>query len=458
MVTDDYVDEGEKVLNRAVKAHKVSESGIKAFLAAVDPFHDKPIEGLRGWPDLETGPSVIRKWKNTTTVKAIEDGGAVLVYTWPILNDAICNPVVRRNSVVDTITTGVTTQMNIAPTVIYNLTKAQADALVIPNSNMQTFAHSVDDSYFGDGPVRIIGMGVEIQDVTADIYRQGTITTFQVPQSTADTEEVVVRAQTVSAVNYIQTPVQICKMFRYPPSLADMMKYPDTRQWAAREGAYIVVPFTGHENPAEAAEYRTPWINTTGSLPIDTPDTLNTTARHLGPYASGSVSGDNFIFLAHHYAPVHSRGAYITGLNANSTFTITTVFYLETFPLQSSPLVSLAQPSCPFDPKALALISLTMQRMPVAVPYSENPNGEWFWEAVESALPVLGTVASALFPEFSPLIGGAAAAGTKYAAERLADNKRKKAKKKENAQKMRNQIDQRVKQDLALAQQARAKK
>lgn len=421
------VQRGEEVLNRAVATGELSECGMKAVLAAVDPFHDKPIDGLRGYPDQETGPSVIRHWSSSTTIKAKDAGGALLVYSQPILDQSTIYSCTRRNAVVDSISVGVSTNAVLSPVSMYNFTNAQATAVGgLPFAPVESFHHAIPDSYFQDGPCRLLGMGFEIHDVTAEIYKQGTISCFEVPQSTADKETAFVVAQTIGGVAYVGTPVEICRLQRYPSSLDEIMMYPGSVQWDAKDGAYVVIPFTGHENPPVLAEYRTPLLNTTPSSVMDATDTLNTTARYLGAYASGGVAGDPFVFNAHAYAPMNSRGALITGLNAESTFTITTRFYFECFPVQSSPLQTLAAPSCSFDPKALALISLMMRSMPVAVPVKDNPLGEWFWESVEAALPVLGTVASTLFPEFSPLIAAGSAMGTKYAAEKNAKRKKKK--------------------------------
>lgn len=436
------------VLNRAVNAHKVSECGIQALIAAVDPFHDKPLANHRGWPDGETSRSVVRHWKQSTTIKSQGDGASVLVYTWPILNASDLHFCARRNAVVDTITPNVSTDVTIAPVLIKSYTAAEAAAPSLPFASATADSlHFVPDEYFEDGPCRLVGMGVEVRDVTAEIYKQGTCTVFEVPQTTADKELVTVRAQTIAGVNYIQTPVEVTRMQRYPSNLDTMMMYPSTQQWDAKEGAYIVIPFSSHENSCQLAQYRTPFVNATPSSPMDGTG-LNTTARYIGPYAGGSPSGDNFVFLANQYAPVHSRGIYLTGLNANSAFTITTSFWLESFPVQTSPILSLAKECCEFDPRALAMISSIMRQMPVGCMVKENPLGEWFWEAVETALPVLGTAASALFPEFSPLIGSAAAAGTQYAKEarQNAKVKRKKAKAKAATK---NEVKQLVKQDVA---------
>ncbi len=445
-------------MQRAVSAHKLTESGMKAVIAAVDPFHDKPIEGYKGWPDLETAPSVRRHFKVSTTIKAIEAGGSIMISSSPMLDQAVCYLTTRRNAVVDTIVPGVSTNFTIAPVVMTNFTAAQSGAFPLPLTGAETYFHTIPEEYFTDGPCRITGMGIEVHDVTADIYKQGTITICEVPQSTAEKEAVTVKAQTVAGQTYASTAIDICPLSRFPSSLAGMMSYPTTKQWDAKEGAYVVIPFTGHENPPCLAEYRQPWLNANSQSEQDLPNQLNTLSRYIGAYAAGGTNGDPFVFNAHFYSPMHTRSIYITGLNENSTFTVTTQFYLESFPLENSPLQSLADPSCPFDPKALALISHIMQEMPVGVPVRENPLGEWFWSAVESVLPFLGVAASAIFPEFSPMIAAAAASGAQYASRQLAKPKPRKRKEKKAA--LKNEIKQVAKSEAkqVVAQSNRKKK
>lgn len=378
-----------------------------------------------------------------------------MIFTHPIMNVQTCLATSRRNSLVDVITNTLGTNFTIAPTSMYNLDKAQSDSAVLPISSTVQSAHTIPANYFGDGPCRLIGHGFEVHDVTAEIYKQGTLTVFEVPQAVADREAVTVKAQTVNGQAYAQTNQDICNIQRFPTSLAQIMTYPSTKQWDAKEGAYVVVPFSGHENPALQSEYRTPFVNTATLNAADVPGSVNIGARSIGNYASGGVANEPFVFLSNQYAPMHSRGVYLTGLNANSTFTVTTNFYFESFPFAESELVSLARPSCPFDPKALALISLIMQQLPVGVPVSENPLGEWFWEAVETALPYLGGAASAIFPMAAPLIGGAQAAAQKYAAKQVKNYKKQELDRKQRKAAVKNEVKQLVKNEVAIRNEAK---
>jgi hypothetical protein len=432
-----------------VRSGKISECGSKAVLAAVDGFHDKPIEGLRGWPDLETGPSVVRHFKQSTTVTFTEDGQSLMIYSWPILNERVTKFCSRHGNIIDSITTGISTDGVVAPLTITPFTAAQSMAASLPFNGMQpaTFTHKCPANYLDNGNARLIGQAFEVHDVTADLYKQGTLTVFEIPQTIADVENVQTKPLTFGATAVAATAIDVVELDRYPSSLADIMTYPSTRQWDCKQGAYVVIPFTGHENPPTSVRYQVPWINTNPGSSTDSTDPLvaNTIPRAIGNVRTPVVLNEPMEFLPNQYAPTNSRGVYLTGLNAKSAITITSSFFVESFPVQSSELLPLAAPSCPFDPKALALISMIMKTLPVGVPLNDNFSSEWFWEAVEAALPVLGVVGSALFPEFSPMIMGASAAASRYATKQLG---RPNPVNKQKKQKLKKEVRQLVKEDV----------
>lgn len=404
------VTRGEQLLLKAVKQHKLSPQGLAAFEFAVDPFHDKPIDNLVGWPDRVTAPSVVRKFKQSYTVTAAEAGGSILIYSWPLLNQATLHTAPRRNAVVDSVADAVSTNTEIAPVMVYKFNKATADADVLPLIGVANVAHEfvIPPSYFSAGPSRLLGMGIEVHDVTADLYKQGTLTICEVPQSLAEEQTLVVRPTTIGGVAYAQTSVEAVDVRRFPTGLSSMTTYPKSLQWDAKEGCYCVSRFDSPDNDPRYAEYRTPWVNSAATSSYDLPGALNTTPKLIGDYAAGGVAGEPLVFTPNVFCPFDSKCIYLTGLNANSTFTVTVSFALECFPDLSSDLMTLASSSSAFDPKALALISLVMRELPIGCPVRDNPAGEWFWEALETALPYLTGAAAAFFPEFALPIAGVA--------------------------------------------------
>jgi hypothetical protein len=373
----------------------------------------------------------VRTINYSITLKAIDEGGSMLVMTYPILNATKIHATSRRNAIVDQVFDGVSTDSYLAPAIVYNYSAAQTAIGLALNGAGQPVrgAFTIPDDYFEDGPVRMIGMGVEVRDVSNDLHKQGTLTCFEVPQSIGETENITIRAQSVTRdaveTDYIQTSVNAVPINKFPDNLGEMMLYPSTLQWACEDGCYTVVPYSGRDNYAVESEYRTPWMYGTES-DNDKPGTLNTTSKFIGEWASGSPDGDNFVFLANNYAPVHSKGIYLSGLGAESEITFNFRMFLECFPTASSKLSTLAKRSAKFDPAALALISAAMKKLPVGVPVGNNLSGDWFWQTLEAALPYIGGIASVVFPEFSPFIAAGTAAGV--GALRLRKQPKKKTK------------------------------
>lgn len=407
----------------------MSECGKAAFIAATDPFHDNPIDNLRGWPDLETAPSVIRLVKRSVTVQSPEAGGSIQLMTYPVIDSSVLNRSTRRNCIVDQVNQGVSDLASICPVVIHSYTAANSNNMALNNyAAEQTLG--IDPAYL-TSPSRIIGFGVECRDVTAELYKQGLCTVFQVPQTMDETSAFNFKAMTLTSgltkIPTDQTGKVFCPQVQ---NVAQALLYEGSRQWEAKEGAYCVISFGSKDNIACPPEYTMPVLRA-AAADLDTVGVLNTTTLYTGPFASGGAAGDNFVFLAHMFAPMHSKGIILSGLSAQSTFQFNINLFIETFPRTADdPLVTLARPSCEFDSAALMAISESMKTLPVGVPVSENGLGDFFLDLVENLAPVVSTMASVAFPEFSPFILSAGKLASGWAGQAKKANKRDNSKAK----------------------------
>jgi len=452
------------VLARAENAHKISQSGVAALKAALDPFHDADIPNMKGWPDSRQGNSIIRTVHNSTTVTSLGTGGSIVVYPWPILNQEVIHSAARTGSQVTSLTDTSSNDSVIAPICIYNYTAAESSSpspyFLRPATAAPQY-HNIPPQYFSDGPMRLVGGGFEIHDVTAEISKQGTATIFEIEQDVEDTE-VFFTADGLAIeplTTYNSSSFQVSKLNRFPGSVGDAMIYPRSRQWDAKEGVYVVFPFNG-DNHALYAEYKTPIIDTDPRTTPDIPEAVNIRGSYIGDYIVGTpASGTNYLnFYPNVYTPCNSRGVILSGLNAASTFTITSVLYVESFPSQASPLVTAAHRCAEHDPVALQILQSALQTLPIAVPVSENPFGEWFADVVESVMPWLGMAGSVAFPAFAPAImGGSAALSTVAGQYGSKANKKKITKplpKVPAKAALKNEVKQLVAQDVRnLAQQ-----
>lgn len=294
------------------------------------------------------------------------------------------------------------------------------------------------------GRRRCIALAFEIHDTTAEIYKQGTLTAYRTPQ--VPTESTYVLYDNIvgghsnlypcggliprSEIMGYSTPLvgtpgftRTVEFNTPPASVAEAMAYSGTRQWEAREGAYVVcqqdvtrnhlafnscsnTAFTcGDSDPIPPPQEQlgntgiaTAWHNRNTVVSTGLTAISDDAYDVMHPIATYSSTQGMQTFTV----PFHTSGVYLTGLNAKSTFTITVRSTWEVAPVygdaNNASLVYLAHPSPEHDPLALELYQRTCVRMPVAVPVSFNAAGDlWDWTltALAAAAPTVGSLLGA---------------------------------------------------------------
>jgi hypothetical protein len=391
----------EHILDRLVRNDQLTENGKAAFIAAVDPYHDKSIEHWRGWPDNQTAPSICRVQKKTMTVTSTGAGASLVISTHPVLNSLVMNLAERDGNVVETILDGVSTDTDLGGVVVEMFNSSTSFA----RSGL-TFRDTMppEPSYIS-GLTRLCGMGVEVTDVTSELYRQGTCTIAQLPESdtqvstfNVDAQVVIDPDKTLSSAHSFQ------QIAHYPIDPQLWMYYEGTVQWKSEQGAYIVVPFLSSVNPPRPPEYRQPFYPADTTLGYDAivqPGGDPATNEIYVPHFYNNLAGATPYYTPNRWVPTNSKCIALTGLAAQSTFTITVSYWLETFPDMSSlDLITIARPSAAEDALAMRLISEAMMMLPIAVPVGDNEDGDWFYDLVRTILP-------AVAPVVGGMIGGA---------------------------------------------------
>jgi hypothetical protein len=287
---------------------------------------------------------------------------------------------------------------------------------------------SLPDEYaVGNG--RLVGMGFEVNNTTAEIYKQGTVHVFRQAQQ-QDTfptwmYRYVSTVRDAAGTGTTNLPLNSAftgrQLIAWPDSEESVTLLPGTRTWKAADGCYCVVPFESEENPITPAEYVNPIL--TDEF-IQGPIRGAVLNEHdnvfLPPPFSDTADGTAIqgLFWPNKWAPVHSVGAAFTGLSEQTSLTLTVNMYYEYFPTSSDvSLVTLATPSAGFDPVALSLYSEALSSMPVGVPASMNGFGDWFAGIVSKfAIPI----GAALSPIFGPAAAGVGAAAAGIANSYLA--------------------------------------
>jgi len=429
------VSRGERILENLVKNPRstLSENGKTAIIVACDPFHDDQIKGMQGWPDAETAPSVVRCIKSAIAVTARSGGGAALtdpwdmhITLWPFLNPQLfIEADDRRNNILNASSTSLAGDSGyVGGLQVQRVTTVGGDVdyFGIPGGTDHLGLVTLDPS-FQQGVHRVVGIGYEVHDITAELYRQGDVTVYQQTQMPRDPGGFTVINTHNFAPSVVDASMEFTgTMFRHPPkNTAQAILMPGAKTWPAAKGVYQVGHFHSAENPSYATDYNVPVI-------YDSPyayDAINASQEEPNetPLHVGGCNGSDdtnlvlgaatlirrrYIAAPQHIYPYHNCGAIFSGLNPLASFKIVMNVYVETFPgIDESSLLPLATPSCSYDPMALEVISHCMGTLPIAVPVGENPLGEWFASAVQSAADFLSPMLIGSGNPYAMAAGGA---------------------------------------------------
>jgi len=394
--TGGKITRGEKILQRFVNEGKISDCGKDWMLSALDPFHDHQLKNLKGWPDVQTGASVVRLIKQSMSVTA--PAGTVgnwdcHIVQWPWLTAS--NTFTGAGNYASMNRLG---QNIMLPTAlpVPNAAVGGLQAYFVPaGANLdirqplggtQGIGILEVDPSFTKGVTRLIGMGFEVHNTTSQLNVQGSVIGYR--QMSNENQLLQWVEENATTFCGFSGP-----LVRYPPvNSASALLLAGSRQWEAKDGIYSVAAFHSTENPATLIAPIAPVITAVAVDDLEgTFAVSNVNAPFPGPAdANGYAAMPSF--RVHN---VHQSGAIFSGLSPQTTLTINWNVYLETFPATDDlEILPLATPSAEFDPEVLDLYSRVSTDLPVAVPVSENGLGDWFYDAALSAARYIGPALS----------------------------------------------------------------
>jgi hypothetical protein len=242
---------------------------------------------------------------------------------------------------------------------------------------VQSIAEITLDPAYVKGNHRIIGIGFEAHNTTAELYRQGSVTIGSVPEQA--------RAPSTYLVN---SPTRYCSLSATPLSappqtLDDATLIPGSRTWNASEGCYMVGRFASTLNPPYNCDYDNPMLMT-----VDDQPGLNGDYVFLPQPIPASVN--QYASPVCHLNPINQPYAWFNGLSYQSTINLTLTTYIETFPsISEKDIIVLSRPSPDFDPLALEIMSHAIGSMPFGVPVAENFDGDWWADVINQVANLL---------------------------------------------------------------------
>lgn len=392
-------------LAAAIGKKQLTPDGVNWLTLALDPFHDLNVP-VAGYPDADCSNTVVQCFQYQVDFATPNAAWDMHVY----VNQSISQSGEYEYKAANNNVAQLSAQTPGNKQGILKITTCATGELLAPTKTVAYAPGSGQHSSMGNytdllnANSRIIGLGFEIINTSAEIYKQGSITCYKMPQTMGLSNCVYENA---AGTGFGNSPVNLLK--EAPSSVAIASNLHGTVAWEAAKGAYIVCTQQSTNNDLSGLT----WIPTLrcadGTFPANDymhGDQVNFTAAADPTRVNTLYAIKNF--------PFNTHGAMLTGLNANSTIRVRLRVYVERAPSISSAdtsLVVLATPSAPYDANALRIYSEVASKMPVAVPVSMNSMGDW-WRVISGiAKSVALPIGQLLGGPKGQAIGGIAAAG-----------------------------------------------
>lgn len=387
-----------------VGQRQLTDDGARWLTLATDPFHDWNVP-IAGYPDADCSNTVVQCYQYQADVAA---PAAVTwdahVYVNQVVGDVFEMEYKMANADVSQLigaSGNMTGVLKITTCNSGQLLAPVAAAAYAPTNGTYTSLGSYSDLVTPSS--RVIGMGFEVINTSAEIYKQGTITAYKMPQSFSQSCILTENNATTAAGI---TPILAIREAPSTPAIASNLH--GTVAWEAAKGAYCVCTQQTVENPITGV-FRQPvarlekGVFASGEYYHGTNLTYAPVATPANVYNSVSQKA----------VPFNTHGVMVTGLNANSTLRIRLRVYVERAPgcgTVEQALAVLATPSAGYDSAALKVYSEVAAKMPVAVPVEMNAWGDW-WKVISGLIRTVAVpVGTFLGGPTGGVIGGGLAA------------------------------------------------
>jgi len=397
-----YNNSKPKFLDSLVANQKLTADGRDWLILALDPFHDLNHQAA-GYPDADGSQTVVScfQYQTDVTVPAgVAGNWDCHVFTTPKMVPTV-DKIYQRSADWSVITETANTCAIGPLTIVTAATGAYLGPTIpIPATTKFASLPAAGNLDLVDGVTRVIGMGYEVTNTTAEINKQGTVTSYRMPQYGSKVGSVV-RANLANNRAEIAT-----QGWLFPPmkaEYANLLK--GTRTWDAASGVYATAVLNSVENPLTTLSSTATMMQLSVMGGIATDVTLSpVTEVNNNPFPDASLDAPTH----QQCMPYDTTGSIFTGLSNATTLTVKVKFYVERAPMHWEPKLSvLATPSAGYDTIALELYSHAISQLPVAVTVAENGIGDWFRGVVN----VLKTVAGGATAVLGGIVPGASEVG-----------------------------------------------
>jgi len=435
---------------------RLSADGREWFKKATDPMHDNALR-LVGYPDERTGDSVVIHRR--VSAPLAKPSGLTAGHTYEAM---VCNwpfsifdenygtePCPGSNAATDGYgheivihysDEGVGNAGQVFGDVgIYTIDSTEEGGAVIPQGTAVWTPTNYSSSkipyfpyFFQHYNARVIALGIEVTNTTPEIYKSGSLAVASIDEDYCLSRRYVVKMAAGAIVSSYSSQSHVRMIASAPRTFAECTAIPNSRVWEAKDGAYVV-----------------PTISELELLPRK-PTSEMVIASYTSNYGQDGSENFGMITPMHVFAvdanensvpmpacniPVDRNMSviFLSGLNENSTFTVTVDVTIECFVSPQDSRILDARPSSQWDEAALTLFSKVMNVMPAGVKVGDNASGDW-WRSVLKALKLVAPYAGAFLSDTFPLAGAVAKGISKISVNRgnQPKDERKASKKKKN--------------------------
>jgi hypothetical protein len=420
------VARSERVLDKIGARLGLTPEGKQWLIAAIDPFHDTPVD-CRGFPDTNEAASVVQVIKMSAQISqpGVTAGTnwdlhihsfpweQVLIGTFGNYTNSNTNdqrggngPFLLGTSITTPTVNSVGSNAGFGG-IAYDSGPASALLFSSASTSIQFPFRSELNPYM-NGEYRIIAKGFEVINTTSELNVQGLVTVYRQPCEPIDAAQSTTVVNALSSQYGVNFP-SVIQTAMPPLGTQETLLLDGSKQWKAKEGCYVVPTLSAPDLPTGQVQV-TPNMLLSAADPGRGVPPNNGSAWSMGRTAGNGIpnafqytpTGSSVTFLplsfgASDFQNFNHAGAYFTGLSYETTLQLNVIYYIERFPSQQdSDLVVLARHSCRQDCVALDLYSEIVREMPVGVPQRMNGLGEWFADAVSSAADFISPVLSAI--------------------------------------------------------------
>jgi len=366
IVMSNKAAKAEIKIQQACERLGVSQSGLFWLDHALDPFKDM-VRPHPGYPDKNMDPSVVEVVKQSIVLAA----PGVANWDASIFLDQLLTDVDLFTTTTST-NTWFASGQGVTPYARGGLVYRTADAAVPLQATTTKGNLSIDSALYANEECRVIGMGFEVHDTTAELYKQGNVVCWRLDQPPATIS--VTNVSNDNGLTACQTTSSRQLTLATPPSTsAEAIDMMGSVQWEAKEGCYIVPVLTTDTNDALALQPLMP-TNVTFAPVIQSIGVAKLTVCTTTGVQS----------------PWSMCGAFFSGLHPSASLTINLIYFLERFPNKTSAIRRLCYPSPPYDDRALTVYSDVARELPVAVMVKDNAAGDW----IAGIANIIGAVSS----------------------------------------------------------------